>query len=114
MNKLIKEQLDKLKDLLPEYDDDTLELFIPKASGIAEFSVGDTLCIKIADYVLNPYEGFTLQDNWNNGTVPPDHIMYVQIIKITGSMIRVSGRGENKQFWEGWLPKKSITILERY
>ena len=66
--------------------------------------------IELADYIVNPYEGFTLHENWNQGIKPTCPNMQVEVDQIIGKMIHVKGLGEDGKMWAGWIPRKSITI----
>lgn len=116
MNKLIKDELDKIKNILPPYDENTLELYIPKKKENNSYlEEGVKAKIKIASYIINPYDSFTLADNWNNGTKPDDEILNVEVLQVMGKMIRVNSSGDStKTVWSGWLPKGAIEILEIY
>ena len=115
MNKFIKEQLNKCKIAnIPEFDDDTTELLIQGAnkSNKVDFELGLEYNIEVEDYIIHPYPGFTLHDNWNKGIVPTDKQMHVLITKDMGKMICVQAIGLNdNKVWGGWLPKKSCKIL---
>lgn len=116
MNKFILEQLKNTKVKLPYYDDNTVELFIPKRNDIIndENIVGINYKILLEDYIIHPYDGFTLHENWNNNVIPTDNIMNVEIIQQLGKMIKISGIGVNdNKVWSGWVPKSSIKIIER-
>jgi hypothetical protein len=66
--------------------------------------------ITVADYIIHPYEGFTLHENWNNGIKPTCNSMQIEVDKTMGKMIHVKALGDDGLMWTGWLPKKSITI----
>lgn len=120
MNNVIKKQLQNLKKCqLPQYSEDTLEIFIPKNSIKKELGLEVNHCyqIEIADYVLNPPPEFSLAQNWNNNTIPPYKYMNVCIIQLMGKMIKVDGIGfdiDNQMplscAWSGWLPRESIKV----
>ena len=124
MNPLIKAQLDKIKHIpLPEYDEDTTHLIIPK-HGVTplknlELKEGKYYLIMVEDYIIKPFDGFTLHDNWNRGIPPKYKYLKVEILKIMGNMVNVNSIGfdnESKQdimdSWVGWLPRKSITAIQ--
>ena len=120
MNKKIKEQLDKCNVILPFYDNNTLELLIPKGSSFKqlllfsdELEIGKEYIIRVERYITNPPEGFDLHINWNSGSIPTDSLMNIKVDQIMGKMVKVSAIGINdNKFWSGWLPKKSINIVE--
>lgn len=128
MNSFIKEQLNKCAVAhIPEFTDATVHLIIPKVSisnqehidNTADFVVNKCYLIQVADYIIHPYQGFTLHDNWNNGVVPQYACMKIQILKNVNKMIFVDGVGFDtttntyiNYYWSGWLPKKAVTIIK--
>lgn len=114
IHELIKRELEKVKSAqLPHYNDDVTEIIIPfgetKQDAIdEEFIVGNHYQIKVEDYILHPYEGFTLHTNWNGGTIPTEEIMDVVVTQLMGKMVKVASNT-----WEGWLPRKSFVVLSR-
>lgn len=123
MNPLIKKQLDKVSVAkLPHFDDNTTKLVIPMRSANDTIVLEEGKCyiIQIEDYILNPPEGFTLHTNWNNNKIPKHKIMKIDVRKVMGKMIKVNSIGYDiinkvniNDVWEGWLPEKSITVIER-
>ena len=115
MNKFIKEQLNKCKIAkIPNFDDNTVEIFINKLYNDKklEFEINQEYDIELENYIIHPYSGFTLHDNWNNGIIPTDKDMHILITKDIGKMMCVQAVGLNdKKSWGGWLPKKSCKIL---
>ena len=112
MSKALFNELKKIEDIVPEYDETSTEILIPKTDSMLK---GAYYLIEVEEYIIHPYEGFDLHDNWNNGIVPTDKQMNIEVIDIMGKMIKVFANGLNdKKVWEGWLPRKSIHILERY
>ena len=124
MNPLIKAQLDKIKHIpLPKYDEHTTHLIIPR-HGVAppknlELKEGKYYLIMVEDYIIKPFDGFTLHDNWNRVIQPKYKYLNIEILKIMGNMINVNSIGfdnESKQdimdSWVGWLPRKSITTIQ--
>ena len=115
MNKFIKEQLKKCKIAqIPDFTDKTTELLIPCNNQLSkvDFECGGEYNIRVEDYIIHPYPGFTLHDNWNQGIIPTDNLMHVLVTKDMGKMIQVQAVGLNdNKAWRGWLPKKSCKIL---
>lgn len=112
MNKFIKEQLKKCKTKLPDWNDNTTELFISIKSKHSDINQSGNLHIKIENYIINEPSTFTLSSNWNGGTKPPENEMIVEIINKAGKMYKVKGFGINTNInWEGWLPEKGFEIL---
>jgi hypothetical protein len=117
MFKIIKDQLNKCKVAnIPLYDEGTTEILIPKGGkAVIKDDLILNKCYKIAveDYIVKPYEGFTLHDNWNKGIAPKDKIMNCEIVQIMGKMIKVEAVGvDTNNTWSGWLPRKAMHILE--
>ena len=117
MNKIIEDQLRKCKVAdIPEFNDSTISLTIHKKNldkKSADIELNHYYKIEIANYVLTPNENFTLAENWNNGTVPPEARMNCEIKQIMGKMVQVFCIGETTQkTWGGWLPRKSFNIVE--
>lgn len=66
MNKFIKEQLNKTKILLPNFDDNTTSLFIPRSNSqisSSDLEIGHCYLLYLEDYVVNEPAGFTLSSN---------------------------------------------------
>lgn len=126
MNPLIKSQLDKISSIpLPSYDENTTHMIIPRCGNKPltpkniELKEGKYYLIMVEDYIIKPFDGFTLHDNWNKGIPPKHKYLKVEILKIMGNMINVNSVGFNIETrqdimdsWVGWLPKKSITTLQ--
>jgi len=123
MNNLIKKQLSKCRIAqIPQYDDDTIEIYIPKSVDIsgAEVELHNCYLIELENYIVNPPETFNLHENWNNNIKPTVKCYKCEIIQIMGKMIRINGIGydyENKIdldcVWTGWLPRKGFKVLKR-
>ena len=105
---------------LPNFDDDTTYIKVLKKEAAPEISIylNHYYLIELEDYILNPPEGFSLHENWNNNIVPKHKYYKCQCIKIMGKMIKILGVAfdyENKldleDYWDGWLPLKSIKVL---
>ncbi len=122
MNKLTKEQLDKVKwVVLPPYDESTTELHIPKTgTHPRELSEGHFYIICLEDYILHPCENFTLAANWNRGVVPQSKYLRCQLVQKLGTMCRFGAIGFDEQnnrdktdiYPELWLPESGITIVK--
>ena len=116
MNKFIKEQLQKCKVAnIPEFDDSSTCISISvgtKSGSSVEFQQGMEYDIEVENYIIHPYSGFTLHDNWNKGMVPTDKQMHILVVNEMGKMICVQAVGLNdNKAWGGWLPKKSCKII---
>ena len=120
MNPLIKKQLEAVRKIkLPEYNEDTLTLFIPRQTNIEpDLVIGKCYLIEVEDYIIKPFDGFTLHDNWNNGKCPKHKYLKVEVDKIMGKMVKVNSIGfdhisntDTTDMWEGWIPSKSFKII---
>ena len=122
MNPLIKEQLKKIHRVkVPSFDENTQTITLLKSDIQSTDSLQENRCylISVEDYILNPPEGFTLHSNWNNNIVPKHKFMKIDVFKIMGKMVKVNSVGYDMKHqtdftdvWSGWLPRKSITIIE--
>ena len=121
MNKYVLEELKKCKVAkLPPYDSTTKQMVIPKSAPTSQLlDIGKCYLIQLEPYILNPPEGFTLHENWNKNIKPPQEFLKVEISQIMGKMIKVNALGydykagqDTNEIWEGWLPRKSISILQ--
>lgn len=122
MNPFIKEELNKIRVAkLPEYDNNTTHIFIPKTIRREDVTIlpNTWYIIELEDYLLHPSDNFTLHDNWNNGIIPMYKYMRCYVETILGKMIKIQGIAVDMKTmqdidykWSGWLPKKSIDIIK--
>ena len=123
MNPLIKDKLSKVqRAVLSDYDEDSTIIKVEKGAGRPPtlLQVDNCYLISVEDYILNPPDGFTLHTNWNNNIAPKHKFMKVDVTKIVGKMVFVNSVGvdmkshtDTGDMWSGWLPQKSIKIIER-
>lgn len=123
MNKIIKNELEKVRATLPSYDDNTTSIFIPKKETISiDIKVNHLYRIMIEDYIINEPSNFTLSSNWNKGIKPTSKYLDVQITQVQGNMIQIDGCGidmktgtqQSDSYVGLWLPRKSITVIEEF
>lgn len=123
MYKETLEQLQKVKVKLPEYNENSELLVIPRTLHKVEIlQINHIYLIEVAEYITNPPSNFTLSDNWNKGIVPKCKCMKIEVCNIQGKMIQVNAFGYDYinqcdlpyTYMGLWLPIKSITILETY
>ena len=114
MNQFIKEQLDKCVGVDIEQTDTNTFLIHKKSSDIpTDLQQNHYYIIEVEDYIIHPFEGFTLHDNWNNGNVPTNKNMQIYVTQIMGKMVKVESKGcDDGLIWVGWLPRKSIHIKQ--
>lgn len=97
----------KIANVLKISDDQ----FIIKKHTELELIISHFYNVEVANYIINEPPNFTLSCNWNNGTVPPETNLNIQVLDIQGNMIKVDAIGvSTNKVWEGWLPKKSIVV----
>ena len=127
MNKLIRQQLEKLNlPNKPEYDESTTHLVFLKQNSEtvqenSSFVINGVYKIVIANYIVNPPPDFTLDTDWNTGRHIADTTLLIQITQLAGKMLRFTGRGynfntdtTNDNFYDQmWIPAKSIISYER-
>lgn len=118
MNKIIKRELEKVREVNLNYDDNTTKLYIPKKVGI-KLNVGNCYIIKLSDYMVNPPLDSPIVVNWNSGNIPKYKYYKIDVNKIMGNMVNVNGVAydfENKkdiyEMWSGWIPSSEFEILE--
>ena len=115
MNRFTARELEKIRDIIPvDWDDTTTHIVIPGLGRIPEnpIKIGDRFTIKIENYIINQPPNFTLSENWNQGTFPPEEILEVEIVKQIGKMTGVKAVGKETRIeWEGWLPNKGFKII---
>lgn len=122
MNKWIKEQLKKCKVAeIPEFSDETTLIVIKKSCGqslnsvqsVEDIIVGHFYKIEVENYIINPYPGFALHDDWNQGIIPKDKFMNCEIKQIMNRMVKIEAVGaDTNNQWSGWLPRKSFKVIE--
>ena len=85
---------------------------------VTPYQVGKCYIVELADYIINPPEGYTLASNWNKGSSPRYKHYKCEIVKIVGKMICILGYGydlanerDTNELWEGWIPQAGIKLL---
>lgn len=123
MNKYAKESLKKVKKAkLPQYNDSTTHMIIPKLNNNLTNStlvtIGKCYILKLEKYIINPPPNFNLHDNWNKGIPPKHEYVKAEIQQIMGKMIKINSVGydytnnkDTNDVWCGWVPNKSIRIV---
>lgn len=116
-NKIIEEQLKKVEYAdLSNYDEATNTYIIPKR---VDIKLEEDKCYLIR---LKPtlFTNETLKINWNQGKVPTQEYLKVDISKKMPKMIKVVGVGYDydgnqdlSYFWSGWLTLADIDVLQK-
>lgn len=111
MNQFIKEELDKCVVAKPEKVGDNTYMIRMNTNKLpTDLEIHHFYLIEVEDYIIHPYDGFTLHENWNQGVKPTSRHMQVEVDQVIGNMIHVNALGDDGLIWCGWLPRKSITI----
>lgn len=114
VNKFTYKELERIENLLPTDWKNNLHFIIKYKNAVANtksIELGNRLTIKVENYIINQPDNFSLSENWNKGTVPPEELLEVEIIQILGKMVKVNAVGKYTRIeWEGWLPRKSFKI----
>lgn len=126
MNPVIKRELEKIRAPLPEYDDSTTLINIPRkdsesTSAVRQFVENNCYLIELEDYILNEPPNFTLSANWNKGVVPSSKFLKVEVSRVMGKMIQVNGSGynpltdtdHNDTYIGLWLPASSVKVHQQ-
>lgn len=120
MNEIIREELQKVNLQINQVDENTF--IIPKQEPPKElvFEIGHYYLIELAEYIIHPYEGYTLHINWNHNIIPSSKYMKCEVIKKMGKMIQINGCGYNPyedkdgsdMYYDFWLPIGGTKILK--
>lgn len=122
MNDVVKRELEKVRATLPEYDDNTSVITIPKRTSVEDpYAKGLCCVLQLAPYIMKEPPNFSLSSNWNKGVIPSSEYLKVEIVDVYGNMIKVDGIGydyttkTDKQdtYLALWLPKQGTSIVEK-
>ena len=121
MNKLIKKQLQNLKSVKVNFDDNTTKIIIPKTLEIIPDALikGDIYLIKLSDLALSPSSNSTLAANWNAGKVPTHRFYKVELIDVMKDMYKFNGIAVEdgvdlySENWFGWFPGDYFSVIEK-
>ena len=121
MNKIIKQQLEKLKSVKITFKDSDKTIFIPKTTEIIQeaMEVGNIYLIKLDKKMLNPTTNSTLASNWNGGRVPTQEVYKAELLDIMNNMYKFNGIAVKdgidlySENWFGWVPKEYFEILSK-
>ncbi len=120
MNKITKEQLNKVMVAdISNYNEQTGVIHIPKYTEV-RYEVDNYYLIKLDDLLLIPEGNPSLIANWNKGLYPRCKFLKVDVSKVLGKMIYVTGIGYNFEtnedlnyIWTGWLPTQQISLVKK-
>ena len=107
LDKYIEKQLNQLH----LYEEGKYEYDI----GISEppkLLVGHQYYITVEDYIVHPYQGFTLHDQWNGGIIPTTPDLHIVVTHLQQKMVCVDGFCSDNTEWRGWIPIKSIKSVQ--
>ena len=119
MNNIVKTQLELLSKTLDFQVDGVTSKELPESFSKIVFiksnkQLSDNALEKLfvfEDYFVKPSKTFNFHDKFNNGVPPPEQTLQGFILKETDKMFYISAHTfDNKKFWMGWVPKKSVRI----
>ena len=119
MNKIIKDQLNKVRSVKLDFDDHTTHIDIPKTEEVIPLALveGQIYVIELEDFILNPLQNSTLASNWNSGKVPKYKRYQVEFIQKMSNMYKFNGVAlDNNQpiyseNWFGWFPEEGFKVV---
>lgn len=119
MNKIIKDQLSKVRSVKLNFDDHTTHIDIPKTEEVIPLALveGQVYVIELEDFILNPLQNSTLASNWNSGKIPKYKRYQVEFIKKMSNMYKFNGVAlDNNQpiyseNWFGWFPDEGFKVV---
>lgn len=95
-----------------------LEYYIPMHKAVSMDDItGKCYLLEFEDYIINPPHNFTLHSQWNNNIIPTHKRYNCEVVKLMGKMMYVNGIAiedgkATTEMWCGWLPQKSVKIIE--
>ena len=121
MNKLIKQQLEKVKSVKIDFKDSDIDIFIPRTTEIIQeaMKIGGIYLIKLDKKMTNPTTNSTLASNWNGGRIPTQEYYKVELLEIMNNMYKFNGIAikDNTELysenWFGWIPKEYFEIIDK-
>ena len=119
MNKIIKDQLSKVRSVKLNFDDHTTHIDIPKTEEVIPLALveGQVYVIELEDFILNPLQNSTLASNWNSGKIPKYKKYQVEFIQKMSNMYKFNGVAlDNNQpiyseNWFGWFPEEGFNVV---
>ena len=119
MNKIIKDQLNKVRSVKLDFDDHTTHIDIPKTEEVIPLALveGQVYVIELEDFILNPLQNSTLASNWNSGKTPKYKRYQVEFIQKMSNMYKFNGVAlDNNQpiyseNWFGWFPEEGFKVV---
>ena len=119
MNKTIKNQLNKVKSVKLEFDNNTTQIFIPKTTEVLPVSLteGQVYIIELEDFIINPLPNSVLASNWNSGKVPKYKRYQVEFLQRMNNMYKFNGIAINdnellySENWYGWFPENGFRVI---
>ena len=119
INKLIKEQLDKVKEAKIDEYDSLHHTFHIKKYKEKTFEYNVLYIVRLDDHLLNATDNVALVSNWNNGKYPTHKYLKFAVNKKLAKMINVygvyydiDGDCDLSEDFEGWLPVEQLEIIK--
>lgn len=117
MSKIIQEELQKVEYAnLSNFNAQTNTYIIPKRSDL-KLEMDNCYLIHLKPAA---FTNEVVKTNWNNGSVPSQEYMKVDVSKVAGKMAKVVGVGYDNTtqqdlgyFWSGWLSIQDIEIIKK-
>ena len=121
MNKVIRDQLSKVKSVNISFDNITENIVLSKIDEILPvvLNVGNIYLIELEDFVINPQSNSTLASNWNAGKVPKYKYYKAEFLEKMGNMYKFNGIAYDhnqdiySENWFGWFPENGFKVLEK-
>ena len=121
MNKIIKEQLEKVTSTVLDIKENVHHYVIPKTTKFINSVLKEDQCylIELDDWLLNENSNSTLASNWNGGRYPTHKTYKAEVITKLGNMTKFNGiavDGDKELLTEsffGWLPNDSFKVIKK-
>lgn len=123
MSKFAREQLRKCSIAdVSNFNDNDLHIVIPKLGKMdLTMQRGCKYLVELAQYIVNPPDGFTLADNWNKGITPKEKYLIIEVVGVAGKMLKTdavgfdyaNNRTTDSKYKDLWLPSKGVKALKQ-
>lgn len=110
MKKIIKQQLEKVKNVELDFDENTTFIKIKKLDKI-QMKLGRAYGIEILDSFLQDSNPTSSISNWNNERRPQEKYYFAEPVQYLGNMVKINATGrDNGTPFNGWLPLSAIKV----